>query len=213
MQFSFTRKSCMDNRHYLCINDKGVVGLERWWVLMDSSEQMFPQSATMLWPWQPEDLDATEDEVWQLAQTRRHRQRCWLALAVVVGMMLGLVGWQQFDQVTFRSALRANATWIHGEIQHEQRCLRVATTVAYRAACAQHAHDAILQQQNAFATINIPGSMHDQASQMQDAFAALDAATCWNTASKTADAGCLTQFAPRLRELASLDASDAIRNQ
>lgn len=203
----------MDKHAYLCINNNGVVGLERWWVLMNSSEQWSPKSATMLWPWQPEDLGATEDEEWQIAQARRNRQRGWLALAVVVGIMLGLVGWQQLDHLMFRSTLRTNAAWIHEEIQQEQGCLHQAKTAAQTASCAQHAHDAVNQQQSTFAVTNIPGSMHDPASQMQDAFAALAASTCWDSASKTADAKCLTKLAPRLRELAGLDASDAVRNQ
>lgn len=161
------------------------------------------------WPWQEEDLRVTRAGLsviivpwWQHA--RMWTIVLWLALTLLLAGG-GLVA----QQSLYHQTLSSISQWIVQESHRESACLHAARTDAARRICATQAALRVTTAQRQFNQQGVAWGGENAASQMNDAFNALAAATCVDSASGSVDMACLAGSAPRLWLMAQTDARAA----
>jgi len=161
--------------------------------------------------WQAKDF-AIDEELFASSHLFSWRKvPLWLTMAVFIGIFLGLAFWNQLQEHTYRSELSSTSQWITQEIQLQSNCFQQATDTTMITACSQATARAIQQQQQIFQAVTAPNSLKNSAATMNNAFSALEAASCYDPTTNSSDSACLVSRDIRLH-LVSLNIQDAMQH-
>lgn len=161
--------------------------------------------------WNPEDLEIPEEAPIDALVNLRRRFVLVASLVIILGLCIGLLGWHTLQANRYQRIVHQNATFITQQSARETTCFQHAQTAPQRDACAQAANATTANLQRQFSNVAIPSSQQAAANEMQTAYAALTAASCYDVVSHSVDDTCLGGMTSRLR-VAILDANDAARN-
>ena len=172
-------------------------------------EEVATTNTPIAWPWQPDDVLLTPADFRMIPQPwwqkqLFHRALIWLLCGILCVTLAGFI-----EQQMYQHAINVQHQWIVQQSQVQTQCLQHAQTTAQRSACGYALAQAVAQQESIFSQQWTPPGDANTSATMQSAFNALYAAACYSDTSQTVDMTCLHTLAPRLRELALLDAAAA----
>jgi predicted negative regulator of RcsB-dependent stress response len=176
-----------------------------------SKEYMRQKQTSTMMLWNPEELEIPEEASVDATFWQRRRFVLVAGVLIVLVLFIGIIGWQNTQASQYQQVVQQNAILVVQQSRHEATCFRQAQTAKQRDACALTASTITASLQRQFGNVPIPASQHDAANEMQNAYAALNAASCYDSASHSADDACLGGITSRLR-VAILDANDAAQN-
>jgi hypothetical protein len=133
----------------------------------------------------------------------------WLILAALLGVIVGLIVWYFGRDNNYHSVLQSNASWIEHQSKLQEACFADAKTANDTNICAEISYQAVQSHAQSFESIKAPNHFSNAFSTLQNAYAALEVATCYDPGLQTSDAACISSMKVTLRA-AVLNAQDAL---
>jgi uncharacterized membrane-anchored protein YhcB (DUF1043 family) len=169
-----------------CMGKRGVVvdsQVEAVSIVMDDTQIESVSSVVSLWT--KEELEPLNDDVhlsifWK-----------WMPLWILIGIIIGLAsGWflmREIQLSNYQSSLQSTSGWVDRQIRNQQQCFAQASSDLAKVACAHDAYIKVSEQQHKFNSIQVPSGMESKSAQLNNAFAALISASCYDVDTRRTD--------------------------